>query len=110
MRRRNRSLRVAIVAATLVLALGAAQAAVIPQAKEHNGGRVEKVGPRAPYHGFVNGVSKFFRLGQWLMLYPTAPPVPPNRPVTPPDVRPLGAPQGTMETTARPIADGCDPI
>lgn len=107
MRRPNSSLRVAIVAAFLVLALGATQAAVLPQAKDVGGDRTFKAGPRAHFHGFLDGVSKFFRLGQWLMVYPTAPPapVPPSS-----DTETLGAPQRTMETTARPITDDGTPM
>lgn len=108
MKRRNRNLRVVMIALALVLALGATQAAVAPQLNETNG-HTQRAQHRTYFHGFIAGAMKFVRLGQWLVPAPT--PLPYVAPTPPPEPTfLLGAPKDPEETTHDKLIDDSTPM
>ena len=110
MAHRNRTLRVALAAAVLSVALGATQAAVIPRADTGPDVRARNEATRV-FHGWVPTFLKVVRIGTWLTPLPTPPPEL-EPPATDDPLAPvaLDASKDREKLSTRKAVDGADPM
>jgi len=111
MKRRNRNLRVLLVAAVLLLAIGATQAAVIPRASDGSETRSQRTHATRSLHYWVTSVLRLVNLGDWFTPMPNpAPVLQPPSPDLPPNPTPFNAPVDPDATCTRKTVDDNHPF